>query len=893
MKTSKIRINILSIILLLASVLTGCGKTTPTREPTVTQPTPSIPAVAATATSPASSTPALVATATRPVVLPPTSTATTTPLPTATTAPVATPTRSPTLTPTPRPTRQSLASPDKVEINTDYGTIEARYTGTNDQLIILIGENHASYKVQTNVARIAEQLLATYAIPLLLIEGYDSIIDTSFFDAIPDPEIRRQVAWAFLEAHEISGIEYAALISGPDVRTVGVENMDLWQESKDAVDNEPSVDDPAVQQAWEALIDQVVALIEKLEYTSELDGMVADFVEEEIAFYEFYEYLLDTGAEESVSTSAMEAAYWEFQATLSPVLKLASERDPYMLDNALAAMSQYDSDVAVLLVGHAHFLGPSEEGGLSALLQNNGISYVYVLPDGTEEETTDEENQYYEEQLNEIPSAFEAWLNDLFKPKPSITRPNQRAAIEGIGKVMFLESLAQAGANRDDIFATHADWLSSGTIHIQDRFDVAGKFSVYPSRVRGTKKSETFVVTVSASGSEPQISHQDDLIARWPVGDAWITAVRGRSADILIRRGIVTRHSDPERRFAFPYEINDGTGIAWQVGDGEVIVPDISWDTFNDLLDPEMPVEEREAKIQTALGGGAEKPPFGGDGGPIIIFPEDADYVPDDEDARAYQPGGDNYDKGQYFHPSYDDEWLLDWPALVIMLGQWLERPIYNDGDPEAAKENLDQQEPARVDNLGVIVDDASLDEEQRRYARQIPDAIENAGIAPVDVQISFSLDEFPTASNLLFVTAENDQALIDSLTRLGEGGFLKDKFIVLFTCGDEGLRDFASWVVREYEMTGLHVYRDKIHANTLPVIIGEVYKLAKEEPGLAPAELVDRATKRALEKALQEELKQNLNRLKNGWDQLSRQPGLQGDGVALVEKRMVAGSPG
>jgi hypothetical protein len=804
--------------------------------------------------------------------------------------PTASPTRAPTLTPTPAPTLQPLGSLDDVEIDTAYGSIEARFTGTTGQLVILIGENHASYKVQENVAFITEGLLSTYDIPLLLIEGYGEAIDTSFFDAIPDPAVRRDVAWAFLQAHAISGIEYAALVGGPNVETIGVENMDLWQESKTAIDNELDVEDPVVQQSWETLIERLVAVMESLEYTTELDNMVNDYVEEKIDLVELYEYVLETAAAESVSTTALETAYEKFQDILNPVIRIAGERDPYMMDNTLEEMGKRSTDVAILLIGHAHFEDTSDEGGLSALLEDSGVSYVYILPHGTEDETTEEENQYYEDQLNEVLTAFEVWLNDLFKPKPSIARPSRRAELEVVGEAVLLESLAQAGVKWDELRATHADWLFSGAVPFEDTFDVGGKFRVHAYRARGKKSNETFAVTTSASGSEPKLSHEDDVIYRWQVGDVWVTAVKGRSADILIRRGIVAKQSEPGRTFAFPYEINGGEGIAWQVGHEELVIPNFSWETFNDLLDPEMPVEDREAKIETALGG-AGQPPLGGGDGTIIIFPDAPGNVPEDENARAYEPGGDDYNKGRYFRPSYDDadDWSLDWHALAIMLKQALQRPISVDGDPEAAKKNLDRRVPVSVDNLGVYIVEGSLSDEQKQYTDQIQEEIESTGAVLADNQISSSLDRFPELSNVLFITAENDQQLEEHLTNLGERDLLKDKYVVLLTCGDVGLREFSDWAVKEFDMTGLYVYRDKIHANTLPIIIGEAYTLAQKEGDLSPEKLMDEAVKRALERELGEDLERNMERLQNGWDQLSREPGLQQDELLAVQAWLAA----
>ncbi len=870
--------------LLLLLILTGCNQATPAPEEISLEPTATstqAPPVTLTPTLALTPTPKPVSTATpTPTPIPTTSTPSPAPTATFTPSPMPSPTFPPIPTPTPTPTRRPLVSSDDVEINAAYGTIEERYTGTTDHLIILIGENHASYQVQQNVARIAEQLLAEYDIRLLLIEGYGEAIDTGFFDAIPDPAIRREAAWAFLDTTEISGIEYAALVSGPDVKTIGIENMELWSQSKEALDSEPDLEDPAIQQAWEEMINEVVELIEQLSYTDELDQKVNAFVEDELDFVDLYDYLLATAAEESVSTVTLEARYQEFQEALNPVLRLACLRDLPMVENSLAAMEQDNTGVAILLVGHAHYLGTTKNCGLSNLFKDQGVSFVYILPGGTEEETTEEENQYYEAQLNEIPFTFEAWLNHYFKPKPSIVRPNHQAGIEAVGKIAFLSNLAQAGLSWDQISAAYGGLLSTGKVHIRNRFDVTDQFSVYPARVKGKTSNETFVFATSASGSEPKISYQSDVIARWQIGGQWITAIKGRSADVLIRRGIVAQNSEPGRPFYYAYPIDEGNSIAWQAAGAETTISDISWDEFNDLLDSETPVdgrEEKEAMIQAALGGNGKGPPLGGDG-PPILFPDEEPDIPNDE-------GNENYDEGSYFPPSGEGEdWdALDSAALAIGLGRLLDTPVYLDGNPTLAKDNLNQQTPVRVENLGVVVDEASLDDEQRQFAQQIPQAIADKGITISDEQISYSLNNFPAASNVVLITAENDAELEERLTQLGEAGQLRDKYILLLTCGDEGLRDFSSWIVQEYGMTGLHVYRDKIHANTLPHIVSEVYQVAQEEPGLAPAELINRAVKQALERELENELRQNMDRLRNGWNQLSEQFDLQSEELSVV----------
>jgi hypothetical protein len=59
---------------------------------------------------------------------------------------------------------------------------------------------------------------------------------------------------------------------------------------------------------------------------------------------------------------------------------------------------------------------------------------------------------------------------------------------------------------------------------------------------------------------------------------------------------------------------------------------------------------------------------------------------------------------------------------------------------------------------------------------------------------------------------------------------------------------------------------------------------LAKEEPDLAPAELVDRAIKQAIENAMEDDLRQNLDRLKNGRNQLSHQLDWQSEGMPMAQ---------
>jgi hypothetical protein len=94
--------------------------------------------------------------------------------------------------------------------------------------ILLIGENHASVKTQTQLAALLEMLYADRAVDAILVEGSNGKIDSSDLRSSLANRNAKQTAdfWkGQLQLGQIAGYEYIAL-TRDGVRTWGIEDME-------------------------------------------------------------------------------------------------------------------------------------------------------------------------------------------------------------------------------------------------------------------------------------------------------------------------------------------------------------------------------------------------------------------------------------------------------------------------------------------------------------------------------------------------------------------------------------------------------------------------------------------------------------------------------------------
>ncbi|HID26469.1 MAG TPA: hypothetical protein EYP22_01275, partial [Methanosarcinales archaeon] len=131
------------------------------------------------------------------------------------------------------PAGKSIASEEKpfkklsiedIGIPKDIGTIKDRYKGKDPRFIIHIQDAHCNYEAQKNISRIVETLYKDYNINLISVEGADGYVDTSWFKAFPDVEIRREVADYFMKKGEITGVEFLSITEDYPIKIYGAEN---------------------------------------------------------------------------------------------------------------------------------------------------------------------------------------------------------------------------------------------------------------------------------------------------------------------------------------------------------------------------------------------------------------------------------------------------------------------------------------------------------------------------------------------------------------------------------------------------------------------------------------------------------------------------------------------
>jgi isopentenyldiphosphate isomerase/L-amino acid N-acyltransferase YncA/SAM-dependent methyltransferase len=81
---------------------------------------------------------------------------------------------------------------------------------TRSPSIVFIQDAHDSLEAQENIAKIIEHLVTNYGVKTVFEEGYEGPVPTDeYFGSIKDPELKRKVAYFFMDHLRIGGAEYA------------------------------------------------------------------------------------------------------------------------------------------------------------------------------------------------------------------------------------------------------------------------------------------------------------------------------------------------------------------------------------------------------------------------------------------------------------------------------------------------------------------------------------------------------------------------------------------------------------------------------------------------------------------------------------------------------------
>ena len=119
---------------------------------------------------------------------------------------------------------QPVLSPNNIVIEKEYGLVKAKFSGNSNKLIINIQDAHCNYEAQTNIVNILETLIKNNSLSLISVEGADGLIDTTWFKAFPDEEVRKEVATYFMKKGEITGPEFLSITKNYPIKLFGAED---------------------------------------------------------------------------------------------------------------------------------------------------------------------------------------------------------------------------------------------------------------------------------------------------------------------------------------------------------------------------------------------------------------------------------------------------------------------------------------------------------------------------------------------------------------------------------------------------------------------------------------------------------------------------------------------
>ena len=123
---------------------------------------------------------------------------------------------------------RSALAVDTLAIPRDFGTIKERSNGGNGKFVVYIQDAHCNYEAQNNISKILEYLIKNYNLDFVAVEGADGIVDTSWFKAFPDEDIKREVADYFMKKGEITGAEFLSITSDYPFTIYGAEDRKFY-----------------------------------------------------------------------------------------------------------------------------------------------------------------------------------------------------------------------------------------------------------------------------------------------------------------------------------------------------------------------------------------------------------------------------------------------------------------------------------------------------------------------------------------------------------------------------------------------------------------------------------------------------------------------------------------
>lgn len=188
--------------------------------------------------------------------------------------------------------QETVTNPEKIVIPREAGIVKAKFTGNSGKLIIHIQDAHCNYEAQTNIAKILENMVKNYNVSLVSVEGADGVIDTTWFKAFPDDEVRKEVADYFMRKGEITGPEFLSITTDYPIKLFGAETRSYYIENLNAFTSSYPL-----KESTEKYYNQIKTILNRLKnfiYSDELktlDAKMTDYEAKKIQFNDYIRFL--------------------------------------------------------------------------------------------------------------------------------------------------------------------------------------------------------------------------------------------------------------------------------------------------------------------------------------------------------------------------------------------------------------------------------------------------------------------------------------------------------------------------------------------------------------------------------------------------------------------------
>ena len=204
-------------------------------------------------------------------------------------------------------TNATIVNPDKIVIPREFGLVKSKFTGTSDRLVVHIQDAHCNYEAQSNIAKILENLIKNYNVTFVSVEGADGAIDTSWFKAFPDEEVRKEVADYFMKKGEITGPEFLSITTDYPLKLFGAETRSYYIENLNAFTSSYPL-----KADTERYYNNIKSALNRLKgyiYNDELkdlDAKAADYESKKIQFNDYVRFLQELAEKHKINLRAYE-----------------------------------------------------------------------------------------------------------------------------------------------------------------------------------------------------------------------------------------------------------------------------------------------------------------------------------------------------------------------------------------------------------------------------------------------------------------------------------------------------------------------------------------------------------------------------------------------------------